>query len=653
VSSIWLYEVESGEKHQVTNGMFNDSDPTFDRQGDYLYFNSRRTFQPVYGEIDTTFVYAGTETLLVVPLRADQKSPFAPKSDEEGAPAAGEKPDAPDAKPDDKKDDKKDDKPKPRERVDIALDGFERRALPVPVEPGVFGRLAVNDKGALVYARRTVQGIEGKPSVRTVDVSDDDPKEKTIAEDTGDFEMSADGKKLLLVREESASIVDAATSKGGGKAQGGDDDEGDGAVVTAGMTAWIDPRAEWNQIFADAWRLERDYFYDPNMHKVDWSKVRRDYEAMLADCTTRQDVGYVVREMISELNVGHAYYSGGDVGDEPRMSVGLLGCDFALDQGAYRIARIQEGAAWDSDAHGPLSQPGVDVKTGDWLLAVNGAPIDASKDPWAAFLGLAGKTIRLTVSAKPTLDASARDVVVEALESERDLRYRAWIEERRAYVEKKTGGRVGYVYVPSTGVDGQNDLVRQFEGQKTKPALIVDERWNSGGQIPTRFIELLNRPITNYWARRDGKDWPWPPDAHQGPLCMLINGLSGSGGDAFPAYFKQAKLGKTIGMRTWGGLVGLSGNPGLIDGAEVTVPTFGYYEKDGTWGIEGHGVEPDIEVIDDPSKMVEGPDHALADPQLDAGIEWMLSELEKHPYLPPPRPAYPDRSGMGIPDTDR
>jgi tricorn protease len=419
------------------------------------------------------------------------------------------------------------------------------------------------------------------------------------------------------------------------------------------MTAWIDPRAEWNQIFADAWRLERDYFYDPNMHKVDWSRVRRDYEAMLADCTTRQDVGYVVREMISELNVGHAYYSGGDVGDEPRMSVGLLGCDFALDQGAYRIARIQEGAAWDSDAHGPLSQPGVDVKTGDWLLAVNGAPIDASKDPWAAFLGLAGKTIRLTVSAKPTLDASARDVVVEALESERDLRYRAWIEERRAYVEKKTGGRVGYVYVPSTGVDGQNDLVRQFEGQKTKPALIVDERWNSGGQIPTRFIELLNRPITNYWARRDGKDWPWPPDAHQGPLCMLINGLSGSGGDAFPAYFKQAKLGKTIGMRTWGGLVGLSGNPGLIDGAEVTVPTFGYYEKDGTWGIEGHGVEPDIEVIDDPSKMVEGPDHALADPQLDAGIEWMLSELEKHPYLPPPRPAYPDRSGMGIPDTDR
>jgi tricorn protease len=293
------------------------------------------------------------------------------------------------------------------------------------------------------------------------------------------------------------------------------------------------------------------------------------------------------------------------------------------------------------------------VKAGDYLLAVNGAPVDATRDPWAAFQGLAGKTIHLTVSSKPKLDTEARDIVVETLGRETDMRFRGWIERNRAYVEKKTNGRVGYVYVRSTGVDGQSDLVRQFEGQRSKPALIVDERWNSGGQIPTRFIELLNRPITNYWARRDAHDWPWPPDTHPGPKCMLINGLSGSGGDAFPAYFKMAKLGKLIGTRTWGGLVGLSGNPGLIDGASLSVPTFGYYDTDGTWGIEGHGVDPDMEVIDDPSKIVEGADGELADPQLDAAIAWMLSELERHPYVPPARPAYPDRRGMGIPDSDK
>jgi tricorn protease len=695
-NSIWLYEVETKAKHRVTSGMFADGWPVFDRKGDWLYFASSRSFNPLYGELDLSFVYADTQVLLGVPLRADVKSPFLPKSDEEeakkedakkGEEKAGEKKDGdkagPDKKDPEKKDaDKKDgdskdggkqgaDKKegegkdgekgkegekgkdeKPREKVEIALDGFERRAVQLPVDPGVFGRIAVNDKGALVYVRTPIQGSKEKPDIKIFDPAADEPEEKSVAEGAGGFDISADGKKLLVLKDGAASIVDAAASeKGGGK--GGGKDGKDGKVVTAGMISWIDPRAEWNQLFTDAWRLERDWFYDPNMHKVDWKKIGDEYRAMLADCTTRQDVSYVIREMISELNVGHAYYSGGDVGEEPRLSVGMLGCDFALENGAYKIARIFEGGAWDSDARGPLSQPGVDVKAGDYLLAVNGAPVDPAKDPWAAFQGLAGKTIRLTVSAKPKPDADARDVVVKAIDSETDLRYRAWIEEHRAYVEKKTGGKVGYVYVPSTGLDGQSDLVRQYFGQTQKAALIVDERWNSGGQIPTRFIELLNRPITNYWARRDARDWPWPPDAHQGPKCMLINGLSGSGGDAFPAYFKMMGIGKTIGTRTWGGLVGLSGNPNLIDGAEVTVPTFGYYKKNGTWGVEGHGVDPDIEVIDDPSKMVEGPDREVKDPQLDAAIELMLGSIEKSPYAPPKRPAYPDKTGMGMVEADK
>jgi len=287
-------------------------------------------------------------------------------------------------------------------------------------------------------------------------------------------------------------------------------------------------------------------------------------------------------------------------------------------------------------------------KEGDYLLAVNGVPIDTSKDPWAAFQGMADRVVTITVNDQPVIDSNAREVAVRLLSSDSNLRYRAWVESKRAYVEQKTDGRVGYIYVPNTGTDGQNELVRQFFGQIGKDALIIDERWNGGGTIPTRFIELLTRPLTNYWARRDGNDWPWPPDAHFGPKCMLINGLAGSGGDAFPYYFRQAKLGKLIGTRTWGGLIGISGNPRLIDGGYTSAPTFAFYEKDGTWGIEGHGVEPDIEVIDDPALMVNG-----EDPQLDAAIQLMLDELKRNPYIPPKRPPYPDRRGMGIRAEDK
>jgi tricorn protease len=275
-------------------------------------------------------------------------------------------------------------------------------------------------------------------------------------------------------------------------------------------------------------------------------------------------------------------------------------------------------------------------------------PIDTTKSIYASFQGMAGRTVTLTVSDKPVRDDKARNVLVRMLPDEGDLRYRAWIEKNRKYVEEKSNGQIGYIYVPNTGVDGQSDLFRQFYSQLDKAALIIDERWNGGGQIPTRFIELLNRPRTNYWARRDGKDWAWPPDSHQGPKAMLINGLAGSGGDMFPWLFRHNKLGKLVGTRTWGGLVGITGTPSLIDGARVTVPTFGFYEKDGTWGVEGHGVDPDIMVLDDPSKMING-----ADPQIDAAIAQLLTELKTNAYKPAKRPADPDRKGMGIRPEDK
>jgi tricorn protease len=643
-SAIWLYNVATGEKHQVTSGFFNETWPTFDRKGDLLFFASNRNFtKPMYEDVGTTFVYANTDMLMAVPLRKDVKNPLAPKSDEEtpttqpadatsqpaSAPSTTSAPASqPTSKPDEKK------------PVVIELEGFEERAILLPPKRGQFSNLSVNHEGKLVYTRGSARGEEDEPSIKIFDlVEDKDGKreEKTVFDGAGFFVMSADGKKLLIRKDDKMAIVDAAP-----------DQKMEKTVPTDAMKAAIDPRAEWRQIFNEVWRLQRDYFYVKNMHGVDWAGVRNRYAEMLDDCASREDVSYVISEMISELNIGHTYYFGGDIEDPPKVTCGLLGADFELHEGAYRIARIHHGAPWDADARGPLSQPGVDVKEGDYLLAVNHVPVDPSREPWAAMQGLAGKTVILTVSSKPKLDNDARDVVVEALSDESPLRFRSWIERNRKYVDEKTGGKVGYIYVPNTGIEGQNELFRQFYGQTEKQALIIDERWNGGGQIPTRFIELLNRPPTNYWARRDARDWRWPPDSHPGPKCMLINGLAGSGGDAFPAYFRRAKLGKLIGMRTWGGLVGISGNPQLIDGGATTVPTFGYYKTSGTWGIEGHGVDPDIEVVDDPAQMADG-----GDPQLDRAISLMLDEIQDHPYVPPRRPADPDRSGMGIRDEDK
>ena len=521
-------------------------------------------------------------------------------------------------------------------KVSIDLDGFERRAYQLSPRPGQFGKLAVNDRNQLIFVRTSVPGSEEGAGIKLFDINDEKKQELTVSAGTFGFDISPDGKKLLLRQGGNSSVQDASA---GATAD---------SVVTSGMNVLIDPRAEWKQLFNEAWRLQRDYFYDPNMHGVNWKSVREQYSRMIEDCANRDDVSYVVSEMISELNVGHAYYGGGDIAPEPSVSVGMLGVDFELNEGAYRIAKIHSGAEWDVDARSPLQEAGMKVKEGDYLLAVNGSPLDATQDPWTAFVGMANRTVAITVSDKPKMDKSVREVSVRLLGDEANLRYRGWIEKNRAYVSSKTGGRVGYIYVPDTGTGGQNDLVRQFMGQIDKEALVIDDRWNGGGQIPDRFIELLNRPISNYWAKRDGVDWSWPPISHQGPKCMLINGLAGSGGDAFPWYFRQSKLGKLIGTRTWGGLVGLSGNPGLIDGATVTVPTFAFYKPNGTWGIEGHGVDPDIEAIDDPALMTNG-----GDPQLDAAIKEMLEALKRSPYAPPKRPAYPNKSGMGIPDKDK
>ena len=402
----------------------------------------------------------------------------------------------------------------------------------------------------------------------------------------------------------------------------------------------IDPVAEWQQMFTEAWRLERDYFYDPNMHGVDWPAMRERYGRILKDAVTRWDVNYVIGELIAELNASHAYRSGGDLENPLQRGVGYLGVDFALENGAYRIKKIVEAAPWDAEVRSPLKQPGIDVKEGDYLLAVNGLPLDTELEPYAAFQGLADKPVFLTVNSEPKLEGS-REVLVQTLANEARLRHLAWIEKNRHQVDQASGGQIGYVYVPDTGRNGQNELVRQFRAQYTKAGLIIDERFNSGGQIPDRFVEMLSRKTLNYWGVRDGEDWSWPEVANPGPKAMLINGWSGSGGDCFPFYFQKAGLGPLIGTRTWGGLIGITGSPDLVDGGSVTVPTFGIYSTKGEWIIEGYGVDPDIKVVDDPSLMAKG-----EDPQLNRAIEEVMKALKKTPAPEVKKPKYPLRAGI-------
>ncbi len=658
-SAIALYDCRSNAMHQVTSGFYNDELPTFDPDGKYLFFRTGRTFTPSYSELDETWIYANTSGLAAVPLRKDVLSPLAPRNDEEGDKAKDTKEDDQKKKDDDKSDKKADeakaadkqkdegkaDKPKEEKKsddkktgdkkkdekakpVEIDVAGFEERVVVLPPKAGRYDSL-IAVSGKLLYRRTPrVGSADEKSPVVFWDL--EKREEKTVLDDADYVELSGNREKLLVRKGGDYAIIEP---KDGQKL--------DKKINTGGFEAPIDPVAEWRQIFTDAWRLQRDYFYDPGMHGVNWNEMRQRYGKLLEDAVTRWDVNYVIGELISELNSSHTYRSGGEVEKGPVVSVGYLGCDFALENGAYRIKHIIKAGAWDSEVRSPLLQPGLtNVNEGDYLLAVNGQPLDVAEDPWAAFQGLADKPVFLTVNDKPVL-AGARQALVQTLGSEERLRNLAWIEENRRRVEQLSQGQLGYVYVPDTGINGQNELVRMWRSQVKKPGLVIDERFNSGGQIPDRFIELLDRPLRNYWAVRDGKDWTTPPVSHFGPKAMLMNGWSGSGGDCFPFYFKQSGLGPLIGTRTWGGLIGITGSPRLVDGGGITVPAFAIYSTNSQWIIEGYGVDPDIEVVDDPGAMARG-----GDPQLERAVVEVMKELRLHPPREVKRPPYPKRPGV-------
>lgn len=623
--AIFVYDTTQGRLTQATSGYFDEAQPAFDPEGRFLYFLSNRHFAPVYGDFDNSWTYPNATRIVAAALRPGVASPLAEKNDAEGgaerqaadepkAKAAGEPETTPSAEK------KADEAPAP---VEIDFEGFEARVVVLPPAAGNYSGLRAV-KGKILYRRlpRTGSG-ETKSALVYFDL--EEREEKAVLDEADGFEASHDGKKVFVRSGTRYAIVDLKAAQKLEK-----------PMRTGEMETLVDPRAEWRQMFTDAYRFERDYFYDADMHGVDWNAMRDRYGRLIDDAVTRWDVNFVLGEFIAELNASHTYRGGGDLEQAPTRPVGMLGVDWELSDGAYRIKRIVRGGPWDVDVRSPLDEPGIGVKAGDYVLAVNGVPLDVSKDPWAAFEGLADVPVQLAVNGRPSLEGSTV-VVVRTMKDEVELRFREWIEARRQRVDEATGGRVGYVYVQSTGVDAQNELVRQFMAQWRKEGLVIDERFNSGGQIPDRFVELLNRPMLAHWAVRHGADWQWPPVAHRGPKVMLINGWSGSGGDAFPFYFREAKLGPLVGTRTWGGLIGISGAPSLVDGGTVTVPTFRMFDVRGEWFREGHGVEPDIEVHDDPGQLARG-----VDPQLERAIAEVMTSLRASPPVAPARPS-PER----------
>lgn len=627
-TAIFAFNTANKKLSQLTSGYYSDNSPTFSADGKYLFFTTNRTFEPVYSDLDNTFIYPNTTSIAVATLNKTVSSLLALKNDSTELLKEDGNKDEKDGKSKKKKDEDTDGDAKkevPKTTIDIV--GFENRVEMLDIPSGNLGNLAAIE-GKLLFTRFPNSGApeDTFPSLDYYDFEERDVK--NIISKVNDFEVSADGTKILVNQEKKLAVLEIKA-----------DQKIDKTVPTQDMVMYITPQDEWKQIFNDVWRFERDYFYDPGMHGVNWNAMRTKYGQLIDQSNTRNDVNIIIGDLIAELNASHTYTGGGDTKNADMMNVGYLGADIALENGKYRIKKIISSAPWDVEVRSPLAKPGINISENDYILAVNGRPIDIAKPIFEAFQGLADATVQITTNSTPSL-TNAKKHIIKLMASETRLRHLAWIENNRKQVEKATNGKIGYVYVRSTGLDGQNELVRQFYAQMNKEGLIIDERFNSGGQIPDRFVELLDREPLAFWAVRDGKDWAWPPSGNFGPKVMLINGFSGSGGDAFPDYFKKRGIGPLIGTRTWGGLIGISGAPGLIDNGRITVPTFRMYDPNGEWFKEGHGVDPDIEVVEDFQKLANG-----IDVQLEAAIKEVLRLLDSPTnFKTPSRPNYENRN---------
>ncbi|MEP2988653.1 MAG: PDZ domain-containing protein [Parasphingorhabdus sp.] len=599
--AIFAYEIETARKHQLTSGLYNDFSPVFDDSGNYLMFLSNRNFSATYGDfiVDATWTYTNSVAAVILPLNPAVPSPGSEDWAMPGKP----------------------------ERVTISPRNAERRLALLGAKPGNIAALAATDDGYALL--RQGDRSQGTKSILEKYVFGSD-KPVTLQEETQLSLASAAGPYMLTKADKKLFIVNTAKK---GKVK---------ALKTDGLTATVDRQAEYRQMFADAWRYPRDFYYDPTIHGVDWNAVRSRYEALLPYAYIDDDLTFIVREMEGELEGGHVYASA----TAPRRrsdadNVGLLGIDFVPDGDVYRVGKIIRTGNRHLEHHSPLDDPALAINEGTVILAVNDKPITTATNPWQPFEGLADKTVELRIASSPD-GSDARTVKVKTLKSERKLRELVWVEENRKKVEKASGGRIGYIYVPNTGREGQNELMIQYRSQIDKDALIIDERFNTGGALGDRFVELLNRPPLIYFRARNSTSYPLPENAFRGPKAMLINGWSYSGGDGFPLLFKTAKLGPLIGERTWGGLIGPGLSLPLINGGFISAPPIRVATVNGKWAEGNEGVRPNIEVANDPAQLANG-----VDQQLDRAIAEMMKQLEN--YQPVPAPEF-QKAGEWNPD---
>ncbi|HEY9102261.1 S41 family peptidase [Chitinimonas sp.] len=620
-SQIRVYDFSTGKHTTLTDGMSHASDPAF-AGSDYLYFTASVNTGPAQVGLDmSTQERQVRRGLFAVVLAADGKSPLAPKAgDEEGKKDDAKKDEAKkdDSKAKDEKEGKDAKGDKPAKAVRIDFEGIQQRIVPLPVAERNYDELHVGSDGALYYLERKQPGssteppeVEQENDAELYRFSFEDRKAKSLRVGLAGYSMSADGKKLLLQYAKGRLEVADAGEKLDSK-----------NLDLSQVRSLVDPRQEWQQIFDETWWMEKDYFYDPKLHGLDWNAVYQRYQPLLQFVQRREDLNEVLVEMIGELQVGHNRIGGGDVYQERGAGVGLLGADFRIDKGQYRIKTIYHGDRWNPFLPAPLAVPGLGVKEGDYLLAVNGRKLDAQQNLYALLENTVGKQVTLTVAAEADGKGS-RNVVVEPIANEAGLRQWHWIESNREYVGKQTGGKVAYVYLPDTAGDGFQYFNRMFFAQVDKQAVIVDDRRNSGGQAANYVTDVLSRKYLAGWKDRDGLVFSTPGGAIYGPKAMLIDQDAGSGGDFLPYAFKRLGLGPLIGKRTWGGLIGISTNPNLIDGGNLVVPYFRVFSPEGEWRVENEGVAPDIDVELDPAGVNGGKDS-----QLDAAIASVLQRLQ-------------------------
>lgn len=655
--AIFVYSLETGKSDRITDGMSDATFPVFDKTGKYLYFCASTDAGLTSGWLDLSSMDRPvTRNIYLMVLQKDLPSPLAPESDEEQA----EK-----TKPDDKKGaisaDKGKESEKPKDKdadkekgkdeagkepaaVRIDFENIGQRILSLPLPARNYRSLATGKTNTLFYlegppvdsppnesasaeftlhkfdlskrkSEKLVEGLKASDSSATGDLTYFNP-----------FSVSDNGEKLLYQKGAQWFIVPTDSPP---KA-------GDGALKFENIEIWIDPPAMWRQMYREAWRIERDFLYDPGLHGLDLKAAEARYEKYLPGLASRADLNYLFEEMLGELTLGHVFVMGGEMPEVKRTRSGLLGADYRIEKGRYRFTRVYDGENWNPQLRAPLTQPGVNVAAGEYLLAVNSRELAATDNLYRWFEATADRQTVLRVGPNPD-GTGAREVTVVPVDSEKSLRGLAWIEDNRRKVDQLSQGRVAYVHLPNTAGAGYLNFNRFYFAQVGREGAVIDERFNRGGYIADYIIDYLRRPLLSGWTTREGEDFTTPSSAIFGPKAMIINEFAGSGGDALPWMFRRLKIGPLVGKRTWGGLVGIYDYPELMDGGFVMAPRAAFYSPDGTWDVENHGVAPDVEIEFDPKAWREG-----RDPQLEKAVQVVLDELQKSPLQRLKKPAYPN-----------